>query len=361
MTRSTSKILLFSVAGVLLRLPAAAAVPPQPGTVNYIEGRVSVDGKTVTDQAAGSVQLAEGQSLATEDGRAELLLTPGIFFRADRQSRVQMIAPGISDTILQLQKGRAIVEVAYIRPENNVRIEIGNASARVLKPGLYDFDADRDLVRVFDGKAEVQFADRHITAGGGRELSLNATGKLKARKFDKNAYQRDDFYRWARLRSSYLTEANADAARRYAGGGGWSAGVWSGAGWYWDPYFSAYTFIPGDGIFYSPFGWGFSSPWFVYGTPYFYGAPYFGYFGGYYRHFGPGYRPLGSPGFGFGGHAGGSRFGGFRGGGVGGGGFRGGGFHSGGGFGGAGFHSGGGGFRSGGGFGGGGFHGGGHR
>lgn len=53
------------------------------------------------------------------------------------------------------------------------------------------------------------------------------------------------------------------------------------------------TFIPGDGIFYGPFGWGFYSPWLVYEAPYFaYGYP-FGY-GPYHRHFG-GYRPLYTP------------------------------------------------------------------
>jgi hypothetical protein len=53
------------------------------------------------------------------------------------------------------------------------------------------------------------------------------------------------------------------------------------------------TFIPGDGISYGPFGWGFYSPWLVYEAPYFaYGYP-FGY-GPYHRHFG-GYRPLYTP------------------------------------------------------------------
>jgi hypothetical protein len=55
-------------------------------------------------------------------------------------------------------------------------------------------------------------------------------------------------------------------------------GGWYAPGWDWDPYFSCYTFIPGDGIFYSPFGWGFYSPFFVGYAP-------FGYYGRYYHHF----------------------------------------------------------------------------
>ena len=348
----------------LIFSPAWGSVPPQPGTVNYIEGQAAIGAQALSDKSVGSAKLAAGQSLSTDDGRAEILLTPGIFLRIDGYSSVQMNSAGLADTIMTLQKGRAMIEVADIRPENNVRLGEDGSSTRLLKPGLYDFDADRGLIRVFDGKAEVQAGGQNIKVKGGRELTLNAAGKLKARKFDKKASV-DDFYRWASLRSSYLADANVDAARAYVGGGSWSPGGWYGNGWYWDPSFDAYTFLPGDGIFYDPFGWGFYSPGFVFGAPLFgYGYGFAG--GGYTHHFGPGYRPHYSAGgsSGFIGHAHsiGSGFGGSRGSGFGGSrstGFGGGGLRSsGGGFGGGGgFHGGGGGgFRGGGG---GGFHGGG--
>ncbi|HEV2198956.1 MAG TPA: hypothetical protein VGR73_03975 [Bryobacteraceae bacterium] len=344
--------------------PARGAAPPQPGTINYVEGQASLGEQTLAQGAAGTAAIEAGQILTTQDGRAEILLTPGIFFRIGNNSAVQMNSSGLANTILTLQRGRALVEVANILPENNVVINEKGASTRLLKPGLYDFDADLGVLRVYDGKAFAQSNGRQVEVKGGRQLNLTAAGKPKAQKFDKSRYE-DDFYRWASLRSSYLTEANADAASRYAGSGGYSADLWYGTGWYWDPWFDAYTFIPGDGIFYSPFGWGFYSPWYAFG------APYLGYYGGYH-HFGPGYRPRYGPGggaYGFGGNAyaghaysyggtgsGNRTFGGFRGGngGMRGGGFRGGGggFHSGGGF-----HGGGGGGSHGGG--GGGSHGGG--
>lgn len=327
---------------VLLSVPAWSAAPPQPGTINYIEGQAQLDNETLTDEAVGSVRLEAGQSVTTQNGRAEILLAPGIFFRLDRDSSAQMINPGLADTILKLKSGRASVEVAEIRPENNVRIEQGIAETRLLKPGLYDFDAGAGQIRVFDGKAQVRSGDRSIELKGGHELALQASSKLKARKFDK-AESDDDFYRWASLRSSYLAEASVDQARTYIGDGGWGPG-WYGSGWYWDPGFRAYTFIPADGIFYGPFGWGFYSPFYV---SY---APYFGYgFGGYAHRFGPYYRPFYSAGAshsfhsgvrpgvmggrsfgrsaaGFGGRTGGfGRSGGFHGGGFGG--FHGGGGH----------------------------------
>lgn len=199
--------------------PAWGSVPPQPGTINYIEGQSAIGGVALGEKSVGSAELAAGQSLSTQDGRVEILLTPGIFFRVDNHSSVRMISPGLADTVLALQKGRAMVEVADIRPENNVRISESGASTQLLKTGLYDFDADRGQIRVYDGKAIVQVAGQKIELKSGRQLNLNATGKLKARKFDKQA-NADDFYRWASLRSSYLAEANVDAARTYGGGGG---------------------------------------------------------------------------------------------------------------------------------------------
>jgi hypothetical protein len=349
---SKSKALGGFFLAALLSSPAWSSIPPQPGTVNYIEGQPAIGAQSLTEKSVGSAKLDAGQSLSTANGRAEILLTPGIFLRLDDHSALQMISPGLADTIMTLEKGRAMVEVATIRPENNVRIGEDGSSVQLLKAGLYDFDANRGEIRVFDGKALVQVADQRIEVKGGHELTLNSAEKLKSRKFDKKA-STDDFYRWASLRSSYLAEANVDAARSYAGAPGWAAGSWYangwyGNGWYWDPWFTAYTFIPGDGIFYDPFGWGFYSPWMVYGAPYF----GFGYGRGYYHHFGPGYRPhfaAGGRSPGFVGHAYNvprGSIGGFgRGSAFSGGGFRGvgsgSGFHGGGG----GFHGGGGGGR----------------
>lgn len=366
----------------MLSSPALGSIPPQPGTVNYIEGQASIGTQTLTERAVGNAKLGPGQSLSTDNGRAEILLLPGMILELDAHSSVQMVSPDLANTIVSLEKGRAMVDVTAIQPENNVRINMRGASTQLMKAGLYELDADRGTVRVFDGKASIQAGSQRVELNGEHELNLSAGNKLKAHKFDKKEYA-DDFFRWTSLRASYLAEANMDAARSYAGAYGWSPTLWAGSGWYWDPWYSAYTFVPGDGIFYDPFGWGFYSPWYGYGLGFGgYGGYGFGY-GGYgyggrgYHHFGPGYHPsaaLSARSFagnaGAVGHAGaighagavghaysvrgGSMGAMARGGGFGGGGFAGGGFH-GGGFGGGGFH--GGGFGGGGHGGGGGGHG----
>jgi len=290
MKRLRLKTVVGFFLAAVLSSPAWGSVPPQPGTINYIEGQAAIGAQALNERSVGSTRLAAGQSLSTENGRAEILLTPGVFLRLGDHSSVQMISPGLADTIMTLSRGRAIVEVTFIRPQNNIRIGENNSSAQLLKPGLYDFDSSRGLIRVFDGEAMVQSAGRQIELKSEHVLALNAAGKLKAQRFDRKAYTTDDFYRWASLRSAYLAEANVSEARNYTSVNGAYPAGWYGGGWYWNPWYSAYTFIPGDGIFFDSFGWGFYSPWFAFGAPYFgFGYGYLG--GGYYHHFGPSYTP----------------------------------------------------------------------
>jgi FecR protein len=259
--------------------------PGVPGAVNYLEGQVSVDGKALGASAIGSAIVEPGHSLSTGNGKAEILLTPGAFFRLGSNSSAQMITVGLTNTEVEVDKGQALLEVAEIHPENNLRVREGGLTARIEKTGLYEFDLDGGAFRVFEGNAEVDAANHHETVKSGHQLSIGDSGMMAVKKFDRKEYESGDLYSWSSLRSSYLAEANVNEAGYYAQYG-WAPGgpLWWGAGWYWNPWFGAYTFLPGDGIFYSPFGWGFYSPWWVYRAPiYGYGYGY-GHLN-YYHHF----------------------------------------------------------------------------
>jgi hypothetical protein len=60
----------------LLVGPAWGSVPPRPGTINYVEGQASVGVQALGEKSVGTAGLAAGQSLSTEAGRVEVLLTP---------------------------------------------------------------------------------------------------------------------------------------------------------------------------------------------------------------------------------------------------------------------------------------------
>lgn len=267
-------------------------------------------------KSIGTAQLGAGETITTQLGKAEVLLTPGVFLRVGDSSEVKMIAPNLTDTEVAIQKGEATVEVTDIHPENRLIVDEGDSATRLEKKGFYDFAADQGVVRVFSGQAEVRENDRSAKVKGDHAVMLGAQD-LKAHGFDENAYE-GDLYNWSKLRSSYMAEANADVAPTYEGYGP----GWFGTGWYWDPWLSCYAFVPGGAeVFYSPFGWGFYSPFAFYGA---YGVPLgfgYGYDGhgfhsrGYYgsRPGVGGYHGEGARGFGGGGFHGGG--GGFHGGG----------------------------------------------
>jgi hypothetical protein len=238
-----------------------------PGTLNYVEGQASIGDETLNSKSVGSAQLDPGQVLETDNGKAEVLLTPGVYVRLGSNSALKMVSPDLANTQVALDQGEAMVEVDEIHPQNDIRVSQPGGVTRLLKTGLYDFDASTHEVRVFDGKAEVQAGDHQVTVKGGHELALNTEGKLKAQSFDKQALgQTDALYRWSSLRSEYLSEANVDTARIYVANG-WYGPGWFGPGWYWSPWAGGFTFLPATGFLYSPFGWGFYSPLVAYRLP----------------------------------------------------------------------------------------------
>ncbi len=307
---------IIAIAGLgLLGMPVFGAdVPnptqpanfPDPGTLNYVEGTVNFNGKMLTNRNLTNDEMRAGQELTTGAGKAEILLTPGIFLRVDSSSAVKMISPDLAQTQVELMRGRAGVEVDQIFPQNEVQIIDGGVTTQMIKTGYYEFDANHPEAMVFKGRAEVEVGNgKWETVKDHHELALVADGaRVKTANFDSHPTN-DELYNWSSLRSEYLAEANNQIAGEYGYGAGFDPG------WYWDPYMWDYTFM-GWGPFYSPFGWGF--------------YPFGGFYGGFY---GGGF--YGGRGF----HGGGFHGGGFHSGG-------GGGFHGGGG---GGFHGGGGGGR----------------
>jgi hypothetical protein len=238
--------------------------PLVPGVVNYVEGQAEIGNQALDAESMGTAQLHRGESLTTDQGRAEVLLTPGVFLRLDDNSAAEMVSPSLSRTQVALDHGQALVEVNEIHSENDLRVTMDGVTTHLVKTGLYDFDADRGLVRVVDGKAVVRDGQGGVNVTAGWQLDVNENGAPIPVRFDRKAFEATDLYRWSNLRSKYLAEANVDAARRYYAGGwygpDWYGPGWYGSGWYWDPWLSAYTFVPNDGIFYNTFGWSYYSP-----------------------------------------------------------------------------------------------------
>ncbi|MFN7998913.1 MAG: hypothetical protein U0Q18_35140 [Bryobacteraceae bacterium] len=258
------RLLIGPLAAAFLCVASAfGAGTAHPGTVNYLEGKVELNGSVLPASAAGSADVEQNQVLRTENGKAEMLLTPGVFLRVGDHSAVRMISPSLTDTSVQLLNGNALIEVTEIFPQNHLRVVDADASAQLLKKGIYQFDATQPRIAVYDGKAVVESQEGDVTVTKGKELAL-ASGPLKPQKFDrKKAEEQDGLYQWSSLRSEYLAEASWDSARTIIV----DSGPWWGGGWYWSPYWGMYSFLPANGFLYSPFGFGFYSPWAAWRTP----------------------------------------------------------------------------------------------
>jgi hypothetical protein len=216
-------------------------------------------------------------AIATRDGYVEVLLTPGSFLRVGHDSEARFVSAGLAGVNVDLAQGSAMVEVADIVKGTALHITVNGVPVQIDKKGLYSFNATEGSVRVLDGKADVQQAERSITLKKGDGLALN--GDAKKRDFDLKAEEKQPLYVWSKVRSQDEAQANLHTANLIVAGGSWY-----GPGWYWDPLWSSYAFMPGAGILYSPFGWGYYSPGF-YG---YWGGPSIYPRYGYYRGFGGG-------------------------------------------------------------------------
>jgi hypothetical protein len=336
-----------------------------PGMINYVEGHAYIGNETLSSKSVGKAQLQAGQTLDTRNGRVEMLLTPGVFLRLGQDTSVTMLSPGLTNTKVKVDTGEATAEVDEYHSQNNLMIQVDDATAYLVHEGFYDFSPQQGLIRVLKGQAVVVRGDHHVRLNPGRQVELfPETARLKKTQFDVAEYKKQNpLYSWSKLRSQYLAEANVNEAPYlyndwygygpgwgwgwgpgWGWGAGWGMGWYGGPGWFWNPWFMSYTFIPGGGVRYSPFGWGFYSPRYVSHAPY-------AVEGGQVRNFNRGYNSWGlhgiehSPGVGgpgiahgfFGrGAAPGGHFGTYGGGfhtgvfGFHGGGFHGGGFHGGG-------------------------------
>src|SRR5579885_144294 len=106
---------VFGLASAMLLAPGArAAQTALPGTLNYVEGHVSVDGNPVTTKQIGQVEMSPDQMLETNRGKAEVLLSPGVFLRVGDNSQIRMVSTGLVDPRVELMRGEAMVEVDYL-------------------------------------------------------------------------------------------------------------------------------------------------------------------------------------------------------------------------------------------------------
>jgi hypothetical protein len=257
--------------------PPAPAEPPGPGTINYVEGQVSLAGQPLSARSIGIVRLKPGQTLNTTDGYAEVLLTPGAFLRIGHNSEVRIYSAGLAESQVQLARGSALLEVDQFIPGTNLGLVMSGATTQIGKNGLYAFDPARQVVMVVDGQATVQETGGITTLGKHHQILLASDHPLKTRAFKIKTIEPDPLYAWSRARSEEVAQASSSAAGNAASYGA------AAPGWYWDPTWNFYGFWPYADSTYSAFGWNFYSPGY-FGFAFYGGGGYYGGHSGWHWH-----------------------------------------------------------------------------
>jgi hypothetical protein len=243
---------------------AQQAISARSGMIHYIEGDVAINGTATHPKFAEFPEVKNGEVLSTEEGRAEVLLTPGVFLRLAENSSVRMISNSLTDTRVEVVSGSALIEAGELLPNNAITFQMKDTRIAIPRRGLYRIDADNERLAVFDGQALVTSGTNKVFAKKGHQVTL-AGDSLSDEKFDVKAT--DPFYRWSSRRAQYIAEANVTSAHVAANSDYRSSFSGGSSTWNWNPWFGMYTYMPASGVYWSPFGPAFYSPG-VIGTMY---------------------------------------------------------------------------------------------
>ncbi|HYO84519.1 MAG TPA: FecR family protein [Bryobacteraceae bacterium] len=236
-----------------LALPAQDVISAKPGLIHYTEGAVTLGGKPVELKAGEYPEVKKGQELATDAGRVEVLLSPGVFLRLAENSSARLVANALEDVKIELLRGSMLLEVGeFDRKFNNLSVTAGDAAIEVVNRGLVRIDREPALLKVYEGSVAVVAGGQPLTIKEGRQTLLS--GVLAPERFNKDG--NDAFHRWAARRSSYIALANIQAAKRVSD----NSVPWRVNNWIYNPYFGSFTYMPARGMYRNPFGYSFYSP-----------------------------------------------------------------------------------------------------
>ena len=251
--------------GPAMAQPVTAA---KSGLVAYLEGKVYLDNERLEFSTVHFPQIKENATLRTEDGRAEVLLTPGVVLRLGENSSLRLITNRLIDTRLELLTGSAVVEADNVEKDTSVTVVCKSGTVGLSKMGIYRFDAEPGRLRVFKGLADVKLGSETVEAilvPGGKAIGL-AGDTATAEKFDTE--DTDSLDRWSSHRGMVLANANPSAAKSastrpvYTIGLGMGMGMGQ-CGWIWNPWYGVYTYVPCYGSLNSPYGYRYWSPYTV--------------------------------------------------------------------------------------------------
>src|SRR5579884_1409298 len=242
---------LFSAAAI--SVSALSVVSTHSGILYFFVGDVFLGDAQLEQKFGRFPGIEQGQELRTGTGRAEVLLTPGVFLRIDQNSSMRMLSTSFADTRVELVRGSAILEVTETTPGTAVVVIYDKWQIRAPQKGVCRIDASPAHVHPYEGAAVVSSiaGGEPVTVKESEDLPLAAVLVPEPVATPGN----DDFKYWAMLRSQAIAADNTVAAGivddpDQAAGSGAAAG--------------GYTYFPGGSVpsvdVGNPYGLSFWSP-----------------------------------------------------------------------------------------------------
>lgn len=271
----SSFVFLSVLACLAPSVPAQTVVAAHSGVVNYFEGSVLIDGQALEHKSARFDEIKPGSEFQTNDGRAEILLTPGVILRVDENSSFRMVSNKLTDTRLEFLAGAAILDSRNAAPGDPITIAYKNFEMRFAKSGRYRLDSEAGQLQVAEGEVDVKLRERTVAAKAGQVVAFASPLAVRAAQ-DSYATELD---RWDHDRSASISADNQSAAdsdnlsnalndpnnAAGTGGGGYGSGYYGGlipdpvaSGGYYSGYYAnsgvaPLWLYPGAGFGFIPF------------------------------------------------------------------------------------------------------------
>ncbi len=189
--------------------PAQLVISVHSGLIHYSEGAVFIGDHPLEQKLGTFANLNEGATLRTEEGRAEILLTPGVFLRVDKNSSIRMISNALKDTRLALLSGSAILDSLNSTGPSTVVLTYKDCQMRFPQKGVYRMDSDPPVLQAYNGEAEVS-CNGKTSSVDASHLFFFSLG-LETQKLGEG--DDDQFYQWSQDRSEFISADNEAAAQ----------------------------------------------------------------------------------------------------------------------------------------------------
>jgi hypothetical protein len=225
MKRATlRRLLLVAVMIIAWTIPAAGqnrekfVITARAGGINAVTGyaRMHTKGNFDWQQLTIKDDLEAGDLVATgQDGRVEMLLNPGSYFRVAANTQFVLVNNSLDKLEINLISGTAIVEATGADDtELMINISTPHAKMAIIRRGLYRLNViPGDATELIVRKGRVLLEDSQ-TVKDGSKVTFNG-GSLSIAKLERaHKNSSDDLEEWSKERAKTLADLNQRLVRR---------------------------------------------------------------------------------------------------------------------------------------------------